>query len=950
MRSKTNAVFLALAECSFDVVVFVESWLVNSIKDEEFIPPQYTVYRRDRHTSSSAKGGGIIIAMKHHLSSTLVSTFRDQLFELIYCKIKLSINNVLHLFVVYFPPLMSEDNFKDCISTINSHANCVPTQDIVLVIGDFNSNIQWSNEGGDLVPFNVSSFKDILLADTMSDLSLMQFCNVHNLRGNILDLVFGSFDANITVMKSDDLVVKERADLNHFSLAISLTTCLSSILPIKPSYNNNFRIADYDKLNTFFIDSFATFHPSDSSTDYVSLFQNILQDGIKRFVPLRKCKYSNVPPWFTQHLVRLLRRKRKLHHRFLVCKSQYLKAKLSFLRKKCSFLNKILHAQFLMRIEHRIISDPKRFWTFVNSRRKSSGFPKTLAFNGTTAATVSDICNLFADFFESVYSRKRVLPISSHVSNSNQVSFNHLSVIALDDSEVLKGLESLNSNKGAGPDGLPPLFLKNCACSLYKPLTVLFNFLLGSGSFPVAWKSSFVTPIFKSGNRGEAANYRPIAIASCLPKLFESLVSAKIFGLCRNLISSCQHGFFPGRSTVTNLSLFTNFVTDIVHSKGQADVIYTDFSKAFDKVDHFTLVNKLRGFGFGGALLKWIESFLSERTQRVKIGTSLSRPIYVSSGVPQGSHLGPLLFTLFVNDVTNVFSFCRILLYADDMKIVARISELNDCVIVQTELTNFAIWCVVNRLQLNLKKCHVLSFVRSFYPILFNYVLCDSSVERVSHIIDLGVHFSCDLSFRRHIESVILKGRAMLGFILRQSSEFHIMESFITLYVSLVRSQLEYASIIWSPFSADGSANGAVQRLEHIQYKFLKFLFVKLFPHCIVPSYDSLCLLFGLHFLEDRRQVFSASFAVEYLCGRIDCTELGDFIYLVPVNYPPRRNSNLVHVPFYRTVYGQNAPLAKAARLLNTLSEAFFPGISKRQFKNRAYELCSLRRRALREI
>jgi hypothetical protein len=170
------------------------------------------------------------------------------------------------------------------------------------------------------------------------------------------------------------------------------------------------------------------------------------------------------------------------------------------------------------------------------------------------------------------------------------------------------------------------------------------------------------------------SNYRPVTILPHISKVFESIIYSYIYTNVQNVISEHQHGFFRGTSTSTNLS----FISAALDKNTQVDVIYTDFSKAFDRIDHNILLNKLRHFGFSDSLLNLFESYLLDRFCYVNVLGFYSARLVVNSGVPQGSNLGPLLFLLFINDIVEIFSL-NVLLFADDVKLYSTIRDISDC-------------------------------------------------------------------------------------------------------------------------------------------------------------------------------------------------------------------------------------------------------------------------------
>jgi hypothetical protein len=199
--------------------------------------------------------------------------------------------------------------------------------------------------------------------------------------------------------------------------------------------------------------------------------------------------------------------------------------------------------------------------------------------------------------------------------------------------EVQSVLLGLDISKGAGPDRIPPLILKNCASAFAHPLSLLFNRSLSTCVFPEIWKLSYVTPIFKKGRRNNVEDYRVVAILSAIPKRFELLVYRTTYEDLKNLISVNQHGFMKNRSTVTNLLEYASFVLNSIEKGWQVDSVYTNFSKASDRVRHELLLEEM-SVGIEPARCLWLRSYLTGRIPRIGIGGAVSKDIRVTSGVP----------------------------------------------------------------------------------------------------------------------------------------------------------------------------------------------------------------------------------------------------------------------------------------------------------------------------
>ena len=300
-------------------------------------------------------------------------------------------------------------------------------------------------------------------------------------------------------------------------------------------------------------------------------------------------------------------------------------------------------------------------------------------------------------------------------------------------------------------------------------LWILFNKSLDSGIFPSTWKTCLVFPIFKGGVKTLANSYRPISLQNVMPKLLESIITAKLSFYCKNLIINQQHGFVSGRSTITNLLPYQRFLSDRIEEGLQVDAVYADLRKAFDSVNHPILFSKLCALGVHGNLVDWLSSYITDRTQIVKINDCLSKGIAVRSGAPQGSHLGPLLFILFINDISDVFMSSRFCLFADDLKIYRPVTSVDDAVLLQRDLERLTAWCSINKLYFNVSKCHIIRFSRSNTKIIYPYSLDNTSLSSVNTIRDLGILFSDDLSFHAHYLFTANSAFKALGFIYRCS-------------------------------------------------------------------------------------------------------------------------------------------------------------------------------------
>lgn len=477
--------------------------------------------------------------------------------------------------------------------------------------------------------------------------------------------------------------------------------------------------------------------------------------------------------------------------------------------------------------------------------------------------------------FEKLFQKFQRLPAES-IENAGDWFGIKLEDISVCCDEVFKALSALKDNTAPGPDGIPAYFWKYCASSLTFPITALFDMSLKSGIFPASWKESFVIPLLKSGDSSNVRNYRPICKSSALAQLFDSIMYSKLSPIFQNLINSIQHGFLSGKCTLTNLLSLNEDAFHAFSNKHQLDAIYTDFSKAFDKLNHDALIYKLKCAGIHGSLLRWFISYLRNRTQIVLLRNSKSKGFHVKSGVPQGSHLGPLLFILFLSDLHLYLDpRIKVLLFADDCKIYYEITTIQDCLFLQQNLERFTEYCSKFLLELNLEKCNKISFSRISTSIKFDYKLNGATLREVSEIKDLGVLLDSKLKFGSHIEHIYNKALKMLGYLIRTCRDFRNVNAIKTVYYAYVRSHLEYCSQIWNP-----SQSNHTQLLEKIQRKFTRFLFNKGLLCSSITEFHYLPILQHLNFrsLSSRRDCSDLILLLKIASGRFRDIHLAEYI------------------------------------------------------------------------
>lgn len=406
----------------------------------------------------------------------------------------------------------------------------------------------------------------------------------------------------------------------------------------------------------------------------------------------------------------------------------------------------------------------------------------------------------------------------SSLPKLNDSPFPEISHISISVDGVANLLQNLNPHKATGPDGIPAYFLKECSNEIAPILTLIFQCSMQQGSMPDEWKTANIIPIFKKGDRTSTGNYRPVSLTSICSKLLEHIIYSSIFCHLKeyNILCEEQHGFQTGKSCETQLIMTINDFANCLNENNQIDCIFLDFSKAFDRVPHNRLCEKLSYYGIRGPLLLWIKHYLFNRHQRVIIDGTSSYPSVVSSGVPQGTVLAPLLFLCFVNDIPlNVKS--KIKLYADDILLYRTINSVADCTLLQNDIDSLTKWSSTWQLPFNLNKCEFLRVTNKFFPITTTYYMDAKSIKQVTSAKYLGITINEKLQWAEHISNITKKANATLGFLHRNLKKCpsHIKTS---CYKSLIIPILEYACTIWDPYTLKD-----INKIEKIQRRAARF-------------------------------------------------------------------------------------------------------------------------------
>ena len=809
------------------VILLAETWLKKSIKNHEVIEdPNYDVFRNDRSQLSHPtdpknpdkfrkNGGGVLIAIR---SDIKISSKRISLcngVEMV--AIEATIKDSKFVFCnCYRVGTLGTENFNRIRESIGRFFKSKKPKK-VFIIGDFNLNsVSWPIEEDS----EIANDTEKLFIDCFSEFGLTQcITSSTHAKGKTLDLLLTNYDQyldNIHVLEKDSICKSD-----HFTVLFEIKVSITKKKPIKRRIHN-FKKANWDALNhEFSHTNWNNILDCQEPEVAWSVFKSILFHNVDRYIPTITTKSEFQAPWFDSDVHDAYRTKKRAHKKYK--NSENFLNELEFTGARQHFKNIACRK---MRDNMYNSDDPalitKKFWSHCKNNSNSHRIPEMMYFKKCYRNKPGDQANLFNNFFFEQFSEKSFYNIDIDWTNDSNfdIEFCHR--------KVRKLLLNINPNKACGPDRIHGKILKNCAVSLAYPLTVMFRISYNVGSIPKEWKMANIVPIHKKGSKENIENYRPISLTSLIMKTFERLIKEDILSRVKDKLDSRQHGFLYSKSCTTNMAGFCDSLALSLNDCLRTDVIYFDFSKAFDSVNHDLILWKLKHyFKIDGRLLKFLVSYLSDREQCVVVGNSKSSVKPVLSGVPQGSILGPILFVLFINDLPEgLDSNTNLALYADDTKIWRTINSEEDHELLQKDITYLHEWATRNKMNFHPDKCKVVSVSHRSPPLMgilpfiqYYYTLGEGLLDYTDSEKDLGVDINCHLNFNIQCQRLLSKAKQQFGLTKRTCYFVNDIKRKRTLYLALIRSQFEHCSPIWRP-----NSKTMIENFEAFQKRCVKWI------------------------------------------------------------------------------------------------------------------------------
>lgn len=766
-----------------DIFAITETKLTSDITNKELCN-NYSIYRLDR-TNAIGRGGGVLIGILDTSNIQVNQISPSDTGELL--AIDMSIGGFSFNFAVYYhrPAI---NNVDDLINWCTNYSSCNQ-----VIVGDFNlPDIDWKTRQLKK-RHNVCMHESFLTFLDTTDMDQLVNFPTHS-HGNTLDLILSNMDLS--------LPTSEPSCSDHHLIFFEI----HSKEPINHSTinNNSSPFWSFHKANMpeLMIDCF------DLETDIKSLilkrahidqvyaiFKTKVLHTANKNIPNRPRKPTS-KHWMSKNTEKEIARRRRWHKTSKIFNTKFNRERVQKQSKLCNFLvnkdyNAFLNSHICAKLEN---GDTKPLFKFISNRRGNTNTIKKL--NGCKENSAAEFAECFASAFSSVFT----VDDGKHppaACNTIDKSIN----ITITPKGILKQLQNLDPSKGAGPDGLSSALLKFLASYIYIPLTLLFQYSIDTGSTPEDWRCANVIPIYKKGSHSDPLNYRPISMTCITSKILEHVVCSNINEYLdfHCILSDCQHGFRKKHGCDTQLLATSTDLTDSYDLNIPVDLAVLDFSKAFDVVSHPKLMTKLKAIGIHQTTCSWIENWLSNRYLSVTVNGAKSSKHQVTSGVPQGSVLGPLLFLVFINDMPSSVNFCKLKLFADDSLAYQQIRTQTDVDRLQSDLNKLSVWADTWQMQFNVNKCeHMRIERRTLNTSPTSYTFNNTRLPTVSSVKYLGVNIDKYLSFDNHIKDMCKKATRTLHMLMRNLKRARTKTRTLA-YKSICRPILEYASHIWSP-------------------------------------------------------------------------------------------------------------------------------------------------------
>ena len=819
----------------FPIITLQETWLDSYSENLVKLPGYKSVFK---HKLPSKIGGGLAIFVLNNLNykrrdDIVFPCEKQHLYDCLFIEIKLQNNHKIILGTIYRSPgknssvALIEDLLK-LLTKLNKE-NCS-----LIITGDININLLNCDKH-----LPTSTFLDSCISNGLLPHITLPTRVTHSTATLIDNIFIKSSQPNICLSSG---VIKTLIS-DHYPCFVNIKCCLKT--PQNPKYYT-FRPITNHNLNKFISDlnkenwsNIVNNHDSNTESklqNFIYVYNKLYEKHFPiKHVRFKKYKHKN-NPWITKGILNSIKTKDRIY-----CK--YLKEK-DLLKKQIIYDSLVTHKQILTKVLKQAklnywkstFEDSKlnlkQTWNNINKLigkgQNKGSLTKDFRLCSDNPSNKAYLANKFNNHFVNAGTKlSQTIPNScnksSHYLNKTQRCLDSIYLNPTNETEILNIVRCLKNKPNVGCDNISQKLIKTTIWSILEPLTSIMNSSLESGCFPETFKTAKVIPIHKKGEKDKLDNYRPISILPSLSKILERLISKRLLSFLNkhSFFYNSQYGFRKHMSTELALLELHNILLKNINNNDITCGLFIDLKKAFDTIDHKILLHKLEFNGIRGLALNWFKNYLHNRKQFVQIDSIKSSTETIAYGVPQGSILGPLLFSIYINDLPMTLDKGRVILFADDTSIIYNDKSINNLHKTVSDQSKILVdWLEANKLSLSTNKTKMMLFHKKAIPLKDNFKIkiYDIEIDNVSTLNFLGFILDDKLSWKQHaikISHNILK----INYILKTIKNFVPSITLNTIYHSLIEPHLHYGILSWF-----NSQNNNVTRLQLLQKRSIRII------------------------------------------------------------------------------------------------------------------------------
>ena len=809
--------YLANLNLNFDIIGISENWLTENNKDLYSIQN----YEHIKNIRTNRIGGGVSLFIASHIKYKELTQFyiNNENMECMFIEVDYDSSKKI-IGIVYRPPNSNVDNFTSLLNGTLEKLQI--SQKPSWIMGDFNIDLMKND-----IHKQTTDFINMMFANSLIPL-INKPTRITSHSATIIDNIFSNkFDYNTKVIQGN-LTTDLSDHFAQFHITETTQKCSPSSEYMLIRVKNQTNFDKYTNAITHF--NWSGIQEYSDCNQAYRYFADSLRKIYNQSFPVQKVKkrYRNRLPWLTDGLRKSIKYKNKLYKIYIRFQtSRNKKVYNTYNNQLKSLLRKSEKKNHYQDCLMKCANNLKKTWTIIKdvlNKNKLSKINDTFRYNNQTTTDKDIIANKFNEYFVNIGSN---LAASIPQNGPNYKTYlpaqnKHSIFIEPTNAEEIKKIVYQLKNGAPGHDEIRLNDITPVLNSLIQPLTFVTNLSLLQGIFPDELKKAKIIPLYKSNDPMLFNNYRPISLLPLFSKILERIMYNRIIGFINKhkLLFKYQFGFRKDHSTYMALIILIDKITAALDNGDFTVAVLIDFRKAFDTVDHEILLHKLHHYGIRGIALEWMKSYLSNRQQQVSYNGANSSYKTINCGVPQGSILGPLLFIIYINDLSSVSKTLTSVLFADDTTLIDHDSNLTTLINrFNSELVNILNWLNANRLSLNIDKTNFMIFrPKNKNDVSPDIMISGSKINQVDKAKFLGVIIDDKLNWSNHTNHVIKKISKGIGIIIKARKYFH-SETLLNLYNTMVLPFISYSIHVWGK-----AANTHLNKIHILQKKIIRII------------------------------------------------------------------------------------------------------------------------------